>query len=742
MEAAALICAVGLVAWAGLGSLGGGMGEAIATRGEVARGVPRAVRVSSPSVVVAAQAGTGSIVRSLVPPVLRDGVAAEKALGAIPWKQIDVRHFDAIASSVEARVNSQVAQVLATPGARTFDNTVRPLADAFYNVDYAMGILGQRESMGGSERFSKGYAKLQERFDQQRSRVLAQDDLRDALAEVHASLLNADVNSPQRALTERYLSEAGFPVGERALPKALRERAARLREAISQDELLYERNQAKAYKAFEVVIEDRAALRGLSDEDIREARRNAKRAKVKGYLFRYDSGGTDSAARHLKRSETRKVFWEALHRIAADGAIDNRPVVERLLANKRELAEIYGYPSYAEFAMRERGPARRMLGSAAEAEAFVDDMIERVRPLAERELDEVRAYRFAKEGISDIEPWDETYWFAKLYEKKFAGIDESKYLALDHVIEGAFTVSTRLFGVNFEEVSLPAWHKDVRSYRVTDADGRFLGHIHMDLLSRRGKDPGSWQSDVLVGEGRAPSSVVIGSDIERTGKKAKTRLDMDETENLFHEVGHALHVLLTEADIREFGGTSVAQDFGEFPSQLMENWAWEKESLQLFARHKRTGKPMPTKFVERLIEGRRFGAATDFLDSLVFAKMDLGLHHHYRPAPGATAESFAADIARAHGVVGPGDRETLLTDFDHLFAGEYAAGYHGYAWGRVQEADVFEEFRRVGLFDADLGARLRNDVLSQGAMVPASDLYRRFMGRDPSPDALLRRLGE
>jgi oligopeptidase A len=770
VDAALLLGALAAAGVLGLGALGTSMGGAISERGAGRSEWRAGSSVAGPvHAVLGVEAGTATALLRLAPPSFtaeladagragsagRAAASLEGALGVVPWKHVAEADLGALVGGVEARVLARVDADLAAavgPGrtfenpGRTFENTVRPLVDALHEAEYASNVLAHLDSVLGSKKFSKGNAKAQQRLERLRARVLERGDVVDALTEVHRGLESAGLDSPERALAEKLLAEAGYPVHGRGLSAAERTWARELRAELGKLDRTYERNQTRAYKAFRVHVRDRADLKGLSAADLREARRNAKRAGKEGYLFEYDSAGTDDALTSLRSAETRKLFWEALHRVAADGASDNRPVVERMLALRQSLAELYGYRSYADYAVSERGPARRMLGTADEAEEFVDEMLARVRPLAERELDELRAHRRSVEGTAEMQPWDRAYWSARLYEKRFGDLDESKYLRLDRVLEGAFAVAERLLGVRLERADLPTWHGDVLSFRATDADGRYLGQVQMDLLERRGKHPGSWQADIYVGEGAAPSHVVVNSDVSPTGGRVeKTALNIDEAASIFHEVGHALHVLVTEAGLRDFGGTNVAQDFAEFPSQLLENWVWDEGALALFARHTRTGKPMPRKMAATLADSRRFGAALDYYDTLVEAKVDLGVHRHYRrgedaPSSAADAESFAAEIVRRHALLGPGEHETFLTDFEHIFAGGYAAGYHGYSWGEVLEADAFERFREAGVFDEALGRELRG-VLAQGATVPARDLHRRLVDREPSPDALLRRLG-
>jgi len=426
------------------------------------------------------------------------------------------------------------------------------------------------------------------------------------------------------------------------------------------------------------------------------------------------------------------------------GRFDNSARIEQIMALRHEAAQLLGFANSAEESL-----ATKMAGTPQRVLAFLHDLAARARPVAERELAELRTFARDELAIADLQPWDVAYAAEKLRERKYALSEEElkPYFPLPAVIDGLFAITRRVFGVHFVlRGGVDVWHDDVRFYDVLDEGGKIIAGAYVDLYARSGKRGGAWM-DVCRSRFRDGATThlpiaYLTCNFAPPAAAQPSLLTHDDVTTLFHEFGHGLHHLLTEIDYPGVAGISgVEWDAVELPSQFMENFAWQREALALFARHWQTGAALPDDLFARMLAARHFHAGLFLVRQLEFGLFDFRLHLEYDPARGARVMSLLEQVRRDVAVLLPPSWQRMPHSFGHVFAGGYAAGYYSYLWAELLSADAFGRFEEAGVFDRASGEAFRRSILAIGGSRPALESFVEFRGREPAPDALLRSYG-
>ena len=477
------------------------------------------------------------------------------------------------------------------------------------------------------------------------------------------------------------------------------------------------------------------------------ARESAESKGKEGWRFTLQAPSYSPLMTYLDDRATREQVWRAYNTRAAGGEWDNREIIVKVLALRQEKAQLLGYANFADLALEER-----MAKTGVKAQQFLYDLRSRTQAAFDRENQELEAFRQTLEGPSEepIEPWDVAYYAEKLRKSLYDFEEEElkPYFPYEAVKRGMFDLVEKLYGVRVvEQDDLPGWHPDVQAYRLVDQDGSSLGSFYADYFPREDKRPGAWMDSFLTGrkqeEGWEPHLGLMCGNLNPPVGDKPALLSHNDVETLFHEFGHLLHHLLTRVEIRSLAGTNVAWDFVELPSQIMENWCWEREALDLFARNWKTGETIPEALFQKMVQARNFRAANHQMRQLSFGTLDLALHVDYDPAHDGDPVSYANSIARDFVPAPLPDDFSMLTAFSHLFSGPvaYAAAYYSYKWAEALDADAFSRFAREGVFSRSTGTAFREAILSKGDSEEPEVLFRNFMGRDPDPEALLVRMG-
>ena len=537
-----------------------------------------------------------------------------------------------------------------------------------------------------------------------------------------------------------------FRHGGAELEGEARERFTALSLRLSERQTQFEQQLMDCTEAWSLVLESEQALAGLPASAVARARQRAEEREKDGWLLGLDFPSFDAVISHAEDRGLRETVYRAYVTRAAgvaphDPAHDNGPLIDEILALRREQAQLLGHGCYAELALEDR-----MVRSAGEIEDFLLELARRARPRAEQDLQRLGALARERDGLESLEAWDLAFYSERLREQDLRLNAEAlrPYLAFDAVLGGMFELATRLYGVDFRPVDdRSTWHPDVRVYRL-ESGGETIGHVYLDPFARDGKRSGAWMDD---GQGRhvtrsrhqLPVAYLV-CNFTPPGRGQPALMTHDEMLTLFHEFGHGLHHLLTEVDEASISGISgVAWDAVELPSQFMENWCYEPAVLRRFARHHETGETLPEDLIAQLQASRRFLSGLATLRQIEFALFDLRLHASDEAIDDvhAVLQGVREEVA----VFPPPDFNRFECSFSHIFAGGYAAGYYSYKWAEVLSSDAFAAFEEAGLDDMDTARRFRHTILARGGSESPAQLFEAFRGRPPRLDALLRHDG-
>ncbi|RUR32969.1 oligopeptidase A [Vreelandella nanhaiensis] len=510
----------------------------------------------------------------------------------------------------------------------------------------------------------------------------------------------------------------------------------------------YSNNVLDATQAWHKDINSEEELAGVPQSALETLKAMAEAKGVSGYRITLDFPSFFPVVSYADSRALREEVYTAFVTRASNqgpnaGKFDNAPIMEEILALRQELAKLLGFKTYADFSL-----TTKMADSPEQVLDFLGDLARRAAPQAKEEFAELSVYARDELGLEELKPWDIAYASEKLREARHAISQEQlrPYFPAPRVIDGLFQVVERLYGVSVEEDSkAPSYHTDVRYFRITE-NGQPIAGFYLDLYAREGKRGGAWMADCRVRRQtkngiQLPVAFLTCNFTAPVGGKPAL-LTHDEVTTLFHEFGHGLHHMLTKQRIADISGINgVAWDAVELPSQFMENYCWEREGLNLLAKHVETGEALPSELLERLQAAKNFQSAMGMMRQIEFSLFDLRLHHELS-APSASDVQALLDEVRSQVSVVPGvPFNRFQNSFAHIFAGGYAAGYYSYKWAEVLSADAWSAFEEAGIFDAETGQRFRREILEQGGARDAAELFVAFRGREPSVEPLLRHSG-
>jgi oligopeptidase A len=661
----------------------------------------------------------------------------------VPFDQIEAQHVVPAVTVLLERSRAQLAEIKRVQGAPSYEASFGALDEATEELEHAMAIVGHLEAVLTTPALRDAHNTVQPEVSAFYAQIALDPDL--------YRVLKRFAESP--ALTERSPAEQRFVKltlddfkrhGAELGPDQKR-RLEQISVELSKLTTQYSQNVLDATNAFELVITDESKLEGLPASAREAARESAKAKGLEGYRFSLQQPSYIAVMTYADDRALREQIYGAYNTRATSAPYDNRGLVADILRLRKEKAQLLGFANFADLNLEDR-----MAKNGHKAQSFVEDLRTRTLPHFERENRELTEFVASLDhGPAVLEPWDMAYYAEKLRNARF-DFDEEQlrpYFAVDRVLDGLFMLVERIYGVRVEQkLDAPRYHEDVRFYVMRNETGAQIGAFYADLYPRDEKRGGAWMADFITGmPGKRHVhhlGVMCANANPPLGNKPAL-LTHQDVETLFHEFGHLLHHLLGEPGVRSLAGTRVAWDFVELPSMIMENFGWERAILDLFARHYETGAPIPEELLAKLQRTRTFRAANAQMRQLGFAAMDLALHIDYDPARDGDPLSYARDaMQRYSGVKLPRDY-AMVAGFGHLFASPvgYAAGYYSYKWAEVLEADAFSRFVEAGVLSREVGGEFRKHILARGNEADPLDLYKDFMGREPTPDALLARAG-
>jgi oligopeptidase A len=668
----------------------------------------------------------------LTNPILAD-------LRSLPFDRVEARHvrpaLDILLDDARRRINA-----IAAPGApRTFARTMGALDTASESLDLAVSIVRHLEAVATTAELRDAWNEAQPAVIQFYSSIPLNGDLWKAIKDFASSGEAGALTGVRRRFLIKTVES--FRRHGADLPEEDKRKLEAIDVELATMTTRFGQNVLDATMAWDYVITDPDKLAGLPESAIAAARDAAATKGVDGWRFTLQQPSYVAVMTYLDDAGLRETFYRAYNARAAEA---NATLIPQILDLRQRKAKLLGYADFADFAT-----ADRMAASGAAAAAFVEELRGRTESAFRRENDALLEFRRSSERDDAVmQAWDVGYWAEKmraaLYE--FDEEDLRPYFQLDKVLDGLFDLCARLFSIRITPApGAPVWHDSVRHYQIHDAGGVLLAQFHADWFPRETKRGGAWMDSFVTGgpssDGfRAHAGFVCGN-LTPPLPDRPSLLTHYEVETIFHEFGHLLHHCLSQVEIRSLAGTNVAWDFVELPSQIMENWCWERASLDLFARHYQTDELIPGELFDKMVRARTFRAGNAQMRQLGFSALDLVLHRE--PSTGEPIVERARRILAPFLPMELPDGYAMICGFSHLFADPagYGAGYYSYKWAEVLDADAFTRFQREGVFSQETGMAFRSTVLEKGNSQEPAELFRAFMGRDADPAALLVRLG-
>ena len=635
---------------------------------------------------------------------------------------------------------------LADQAAPTWQSLAVPLEALDDKLNAAWSPVSQLNAVMNSEAWREAYNACIPKLSAFATEVGQNETLFRAWQALHDAPAFAELTVAQQRAVKNALRD--FRMSGIGLPAEKKQRFAEVTEALSRLTAKFADQVLDATQAWSLNVTEAEQLAGLPDNAMALLQSLAEAAGESGWRVTLDMPSYIAVMTHARNRELREQVYTAYATRASEqgphaGQFDNGLLITEILALRQEQAELLGFAHYAALSLEPK-----MAESVEQVLAFLHDLAVKAKPGAERDLAQLREFARSELGIADLQPWDMTYASDQLKQQRYALSQEDlkPYFPAPKVIDGLFAVAQRLFGINIVPApELESYHADVSTWALVE-HGEVRAYFYLDLYARAHKRGGAWMADARVrrrhadGTLQKPIAFLTGNfNPPIAGRPAL--LSHDEVTTLFHEFGHGIHHMLTEVEVAAVSGINgVAWDAVELPSQFMENWCWTPEGLALISSHVDTGEPLPQLLLDRLFAARNFQSGLMTLRQLEFSIFDLEIHRQ----PGIDFSGMLRVLEQVRditSVLRPPQWNRFPCSFTHIFAGGYAAGYYSYKWAEVLSADAFSAFEAEGVFNADTGRRFRQAILAQGGSRPAAELFREFMGRDPSAEALLRHTG-
>ncbi len=658
----------------------------------------------------------------------------------IPFDRIRPEHVVPATEAVLQRARDGIEAIAAQPGTPSYASVLTALAEATRPLEDTWGVVEHLEAVATSPALREAYAIAQPKV----SDFWAGFSLHDGLWSVLGRFAETEEASALDGLQARHLKKIleEFERDGARLPADQKQRLRALDVELGAKTTKFAQNVLDATNAYELLVTDESRLAGLPETALRAARAAADDKGQTGWRFTLHAPSYVPAVTYLADRGLRETLWRAYNERASSGPHDNRALLRDILRLRREKAKLLGKNTFADLTT-----ADRMAKTGERARRFVKDLRDKTTRWFDRDRSDLRAH--ARElGLPELSAWD-VGWAAEKMRRARHDFDEEAlrpYFAVPRALDGIFTVLQRLYGVSFvRDEAVATWDPSALGYRlVDDRDGSRLATVYVDLHPRESKNGGAWMSPLRIGHPPAkPHVALVSANFTPPIGDRPALLTHREVETLFHEFGHLVHACLSSVPVRRLAATNVAWDFVELPSQIMENWAWEREVLDLFAHHHESGERLPDELFDKMLKARQFRAASVQMQQLGYAELDLALHCDLDPEGDGDPIAMARTVLAEHLTAELPPSYAMVASFGHLFASPvgYAAGYYSYKWAEVLDADAFGRFREEGVLSRDVGMAFRRSVLERGDSADPEELYRAFRGRDPELDALLRRQG-
>lgn len=658
-----------------------------------------------------------------------------------PFSSINQADFIPAFDEAIAETREEIDQLVANPDMATFENTIAALAFSGMRLDRISNIFFNLHSAETNEELDKIAQEVAPKLSKLSNDITLNFDLFERIKAIYEQKGNLDLNTEQLMLLEKNYKD--FVRNGALLTEDKKQQLRDIDAELSVLKLKFGEHVLADTNAYQMHLLDPAELAGLPEGAVEAAQELAKEQGKEGWIISLDYPSYIPFMTYAENRARREELAIAAGKKAfQDNENNNEAIVLRIVNLRHQRANLLGYPSHAHFVLEER-----MAKDPETVKAFLNDLLAKGKPAAEKEFAELSAFAKEIDGLEQLQKWDGAYYSEKLKQLKF-NLDDEKlkpYFKLENVMQGAFDIANKLYGIHFKEVgTIDKYHPDVQTFEVRDNHGGLVAIFYADFFPRKGKRNGAWMTSfkpqyIKEGENERPHVSIVCNFTKPTATKPSL-LTFNEVTTLFHEFGHALHGMLANTTYPTLSGTSVYWDFVELPSQVMENWCYEEEALALFAKHYESGASLPMEYVEKIKESAAFLEGLATVRQLSFGLLDMAWHGQ-DPSGIQKVKDFEL-AAFADTTIYPDVADNAMSpSFSHIFNGGYSSGYYSYKWAEVLDADAFEYFKEEGIFNTEVAKKFKDNILSKGGTVHPMELYKAFRGKEPSVDPLLKRAG-
>ncbi|WP_396172218.1 M3 family metallopeptidase [Flavobacterium sp.] len=657
-----------------------------------------------------------------------------------PFSQIQLADYKPAFEATIAQAKAEIDEIVNNSEVPTFENTIEALDFSGEALDRLSSIffnLNSAETCDEMQKIAQEVSPLLTEFSND---ISLNEDLFKRVKAIYDQKDKLTLTTEQATLLDKKFK--GFSRNGALLAEADKLKLREIDTELAKLKLTYGENVLAETNNYQLHITNEADLKGLPDGTKEMAASLAKSKGLDGWVFTLDFPSYLPFVTYVDNRELRKEIAIAAGKKAfQNNEFDNKENVKRIVELRHKRANLLGYESHSHFVLEER-----MAQNPEKVKAFLNDLLEKAKPAAHKEFAELTAFAKDLDGIEYLEKWDGPYYSEKLKQKLFSLDDEllKPYFKLENVLNGAFTIAEKLFGIRFKEVfDIDTYHNDVQTFEVLDFQNELVAVFYADFFPRKGKRNGAWMTSfkpqyIKNGVNERPHVSIVCNFTPPTETKPSL-LTFNEVTTLFHEFGHALHGMLANTTYPSLSGTSVYWDFVELPSQIMENWCYEPEALALFAKHYLTGEVIPQQYVEKIKESASFLEGMATMRQLSFGLLDIAYHAKVQTIDDVKA--FEKDAFEGTLLYPDVEENCMSTSFSHIFQGGYSSGYYSYKWAEVLDADAFAYFQEKGIFNHEVAAKFKDNVLSKGGTELPMELYKKFRGQEPKVEALLKRAG-
>lgn len=658
-----------------------------------------------------------------------------------PFSQIKNEDFAPAFDLAIKEAKTEIQAIISNPQKATFENTIEAMAFSGMQLERISSLFFNLHSAETNSEIEQIAQEVAPKLSEFGNDITLNPELFKRVKEIFEQKVSLNLTPEQEMLLDS--TYKSFVRNGALLHEEAKQQLRDLDAELAVLKLKFGENVLADQNAYQLHLTDEKDLAGLPHGTIETAHELAKSEGKEGWIFTLDYPSLIPFMMYANNRELRKEISIANGQKAFQANDNNNEQVVLKIVNLRhQRARLLGYESHAHFVLEER-----MAQTPSKVKQFLDSLLTKAKPAAEKEFQTLEQFAKELDGIDRLEKWDGSYYSEKLKQKLFSLDDEllKPYFKLENVLNGVFEVAKRLYGLHFSKTTaIDTYHEDVETYEVTDELNQFVAVFYADFFPRKGKRNGAWMTSfkpqyIKDGKNERPHVSIVCNFTKPTATKPSL-LTFNEVTTLFHEFGHALHGMLANTTYPALSGTSVFWDFVELPSQVLENWCYEKETLELFAKHYETGEIIPIEYIEKIKESANFQEGMATIRQLSFGILDMGWHGQ-DPSSITNLKNFELEQFASTQLYPDVKENAMSPSFSHIFNGGYSSGYYSYKWAEVLDADAFEYFKENGIFNREIADKFKENVLSKGGTEQPMELYKRFRGQEPTPDALLRRSG-